>query len=458
MSEWREVLLSEISEDVSYGYTESASEKKIGPKFLRITDIQGGIVNWANVPYCSISEKDLEKYRLKKNDIVVARTGNSTGENYLFESDEVAVYASYLIKFSLAKDVFPKYVWYTMRSKNWWSFIEGNKTGSAQAGANAKTLSNFSLLLPPLPEQKAIAHILGILDEKIELNRQMNQTLGAMSQGLFRSWFVDFDPVIDNALAQGNPIPEELQARAEKRKGLSDSKKLLSTNPSLAAQFPSSFVFNETLGKWIPEGWEVGKLGDRYFVKGGYAFKSKDFVEESGIPVVKIKSIKGDNTVDKSELSMVKSSVAKKRQNFWLNNGDILMAMTGATIGKFGVLVKEDYELIVLNQRVAKFHPVNQDFKTIWFVYCYFNDSKNTDFIVNTAQGSAQPNISANEIMSAPIVKSNISLLIEFEKTVSKNFQKILENQKQIQTLTQLRDSLLPELICGRVRVPIETK
>src|SRR5690606_603913 len=154
------------------------------------------------------------KYRLKKNDIVVARTGNSTGENFLFNSDLLAVYASYLIKFSIKNNVHAKFVWYSMRTPTWWGFIEGNKTGSAQAGANAKVLSNFPVKLPPLPEQKAIAHILGKLDDKIELNRQMNQTLEEMAQALFKSWFVDFDPVFDNLPAgQAGALPDALRTK-----------------------------------------------------------------------------------------------------------------------------------------------------------------------------------------------------------------------------------------------------
>lgn len=88
-------------------------------------------------------------------------------------------------------------------------------------------IKQFKYSLPPLPEQKAIAHILGTLDEKIELNRRMNETLEQMAHTLFKSWFVDFDPVIDKALAAGNPIPEPLQKRAEKRKALGDKRKPL---------------------------------------------------------------------------------------------------------------------------------------------------------------------------------------------------------------------------------------
>ena len=107
--------------------------------------------------------------------------------------------------------------------------------------------------IPPLSEQKAIAHILGSLDDKIELNRRMNTTLEGMAQALFKSWFVDFDPVIDNALAAGNPIPEELAERAEvRRKALADG----TANRKAAKQFPAAFQLTEEMG-WIPEGWGV---------------------------------------------------------------------------------------------------------------------------------------------------------------------------------------------------------
>jgi type I restriction enzyme S subunit len=102
----------------------------------------------------------------------------------------------------------------------------------------------------------------------------MNQTLEAMAQALFKSWFVDFDPVLDNALAAGNPIPEALHAKAEKRKDVPDHLKLRTKNSTLAKLFPSAFVFNETLDKWIPEGWEVKSFGT-----GISNFQTKYFLE-----------------------------------------------------------------------------------------------------------------------------------------------------------------------------------
>ena len=124
-----------------------------------------------------------------------------------------------------------------------------------------ETFNHIEVSLPPPSEQKAIAHILGSLDDKIELNRRMNETLEAMAQALFKSWFVDFDPVIDNALAAGNPIPDELKERACLRRGfgrqakicqgLGDKRKSLPDD--IRRLFPSEFAYTEEMG-WIPKG------------------------------------------------------------------------------------------------------------------------------------------------------------------------------------------------------------
>lgn len=110
----------------------------------------------------------------------------------------------------------------------------------------------------------------------------MNQMLEAMAQTLFKSWFVDFDPVMDNLLAAGNHIPDEFEAMAEKWALVPDSKKLISTNPELVSKFPSSFVFNEMLGKWIPQGWLLEKLGKKVEIKRGISPRPiQDFMVEN---------------------------------------------------------------------------------------------------------------------------------------------------------------------------------
>ena len=132
-----------------------------------------------------------------------------------------------------------------------------NDIGSTIPGFNLGQLKSFRIRIPPLVQQQAIAQMLSSLDDKIELNRRMNVTLESMARALFKSWFVDFDPVIDNALAAGNPIPEPLIQRAQTRRDLGTKRKPLPKN--IQKLFPSSFVFDDDTG-WVPEGWDAGSI------------------------------------------------------------------------------------------------------------------------------------------------------------------------------------------------------
>ncbi len=155
--EWEVVKLGNYSKNISYGYTDSANEKRIGPKFLRITDIQDGYVDWSNVPYCNCSEKEFAKYKLIDGDIVFARTGATTGKSYLIKNPPISVFASYLIRVSINENYHPEFVSNFFKSSIYWMQINSQISGSAQGGVNAKKLSNLKIVLPELNEQQKIS-------------------------------------------------------------------------------------------------------------------------------------------------------------------------------------------------------------------------------------------------------------------------------------------------------------
>jgi len=187
MSEWKEYKLADLCEAINYGYTASASLEAVGPKFLRITDIVPQRVNWSEVPYCLISQDEHQKNKLEKGDIVIARTGATTGFNYMFNDDVDAVFASYLIRYRINKKIaLPLFINYALKSHLWIGFVEGIIGGSAQPGANAKMFGEFEINLPSLTEQRAIASILSSLDDKIDLLHRQNKTLEQLAETLFR--------------------------------------------------------------------------------------------------------------------------------------------------------------------------------------------------------------------------------------------------------------------------------
>ena len=158
--------LSDIATNIQYGFTQSSTTEKVGPKFLRITDIQGGQVNWKTVPYCNATEREFIKYELKTGDIVIARTGASTGENFYIYKPEKAVFASYLIRLQFKKLSIARYMAMHTRSIEYFDFITGILSGSAQPNANAQQLSSFEIKIPSEQLLEAFYALISIFDER----------------------------------------------------------------------------------------------------------------------------------------------------------------------------------------------------------------------------------------------------------------------------------------------------
>jgi type I restriction enzyme S subunit len=441
--EWKMVNLDEVASDVSYGYTESASSTKVGPHFLRITDIQNGTVEWSSVPYCPITKKDHEKYKLESGDIVIARTGNSTGENFLFQGLEDAVFASYLIRFRVDKQLaYPAFVWYNLRTKKWWDFIHNSKTGSAQAGANARVLAQYQFFLPPLPEQKRIAHILGTLDDKIELNRRMNATLEGMAQALFKSWFVDFDPVIDNALVAGNPIPDEFADRAEvRRQALADG----TANRETAKHFPSALQLTEAR-VWIPEGWEVKSLETLIQLIGGGTPKTSVQEYWNGtIPWFSVVDAPND-----SDVFVIDTD--KKITQAGINNSSARILRVGTTIisarGTVGKCALVGTEM-AMNQSCYGIQGASE----IADIYTYYTIREFVADLQQRGHGSVFNTITRDTFKSVCVPFGSADLTHTFDKTVAPFIGRIRANLSQKAELTKLRDTLLPKLISGELRI-----
>ncbi|MDE0322281.1 MAG: restriction endonuclease subunit S [Candidatus Poribacteria bacterium] len=164
---WEVVRLGDYCYKPDYGYTESANDSPVGPKFLRITDIQNDAVNWENVPYCICSEEIKEKHLLKTGDIVIARIGATTGKAYIIDDCPEAIFASYLIRVRTKDNLLPIFLAQYFRTNNYWRQIDQSKGGRLKGGVNIPILSHLVLPLPHLSEQQRIAEILQACDTKI---------------------------------------------------------------------------------------------------------------------------------------------------------------------------------------------------------------------------------------------------------------------------------------------------
>ena len=174
---WEMVRLGDYCYKPDYGYTESASNSPVGPKFLRITDIQNEEVNWETVPYCICSQEDREKYLLKAGDIVIARIGATTGKTYMVDDCIEAVFASYLIRVRTKDDLLPDFLVQYFRTNGYWEQINQSKGGRLKGGVNIPILSRLVLPLPHFSEQQKITEIMQAFDTKIAALEQETERL-----------------------------------------------------------------------------------------------------------------------------------------------------------------------------------------------------------------------------------------------------------------------------------------
>ena len=181
---WREATIRELASNIQYGLTQSASTEPVGPRFLRITDIQGGRVDWGNVPYCKVSPEEHERYRIKPGDVLVARTGASTGENIYLPVAPDAVFASYLVRFQFAEPSMGRLVAAFMRTPAYFEFVAGCIGGSAQPNASAQVLAGAQLAVPPPELAKRFADTIAPFDKRIAANNEESRTLAALRDAL----------------------------------------------------------------------------------------------------------------------------------------------------------------------------------------------------------------------------------------------------------------------------------
>lgn len=189
---WKIVSIKEVCEHPQYGFTASSSRTPIGPRLLRITDIQGGKVDWDTVPYCKCD--DVTKYQLKQGDVVFARTGATVGKSFLIsEVPKQAIFASYLIRLRVKEDISPEFLYYFFQSPDYWGQITDGQVGMAQPNVNGTRLAQIKIPIPPPAEQKRIVEKLDALSEKVralsDLQSAQSAALKSFKQSILHEAF-----------------------------------------------------------------------------------------------------------------------------------------------------------------------------------------------------------------------------------------------------------------------------
>jgi type I restriction enzyme, S subunit len=181
---WEVGTLGDLSLKPQYGYTASAKSEPIGPKFLRITDInKSAWIEWGSVPYCEMEDGDREKYRLHKGDVLIARMADP-GHGVMIEDDQDAVFASYLIRFRPRNVEYSRFLQYWLRSRSYWELVKGRGAGTTRVSLNAQVLSSFPLVIPPRSVASAFAELVGCLRVRVVANASETQLLAAARDAL----------------------------------------------------------------------------------------------------------------------------------------------------------------------------------------------------------------------------------------------------------------------------------
>ncbi|MGE3578214.1 MAG: restriction endonuclease subunit S [Vicinamibacterales bacterium] len=288
----------------------------------------------------------------------------------------------------------------------------------------------MSITLPPEPEQRAIAHILGTLDGKIELNRRMSETLEAMARALFKSWFVDFDPVRAKAEGRDPGLPT-----------------------ALADLFPDSFEDSE-LGE-IPKGWRVGTIGSIADVID-CLHSRKPERRESGLPLLQLSNIRDDGLVDMRDVYLIDGANYQK----WVSRmeaspGDCLITNVGR-VGAVAQMPTGQKAALGRNMTGIRCKPTSP-FPT-FLIECLLSGAMKDEMALNTDTGTI---LDALNVRSIPRLRfsrpSAPNVLESFERLVRPLRAQMESNLVASQTLAALRDTLLPKLISGELRVPLRS-
>ncbi len=365
--------------------------------------------------------------------IVVARGVGGTGDVKIANQDCYLTNLS--IKIDLDDKIIRKEFFYYLFKQNTLRYLD---SGSAQSQITINDLSNIEVVAP-LPEtQDSIIEKLRNLDKKIVINTSINQTLEQMSQTLFKSWFVDFDPVIDNALDAGNSIPEVLQSRVELRQKVRNSADFKPLQADIRALFPAEF--EETELGWVPKGWKEGSIPDIAFINSAsWGTKNQpDYVNYVDLSNAK------DGII--SSIENIPFEDAPSRARRILKKDDLIFGLVRPANRSFAYVHADG---LTGSTGFAVVRAKNTIYKN--FIYYFVTYDKNVEELARIADGGAYPAIKPDDICSLPLIIPPEEIVQRFDESTSR-FRDLMNNSLvQNDYLTNLRDTLLPKLISGEL-------
>ncbi len=436
-SELRKIPLGELTTYKKGFAFKSANYQDKGITVIRVSNFFGDSIDSSDLKYVSRFIADTNRsVSLKENDIVVATVGSWPNNPLSVVGRTVSVPSwasgalmnqnSVIIRSSSANFFDQKFIYYQMKTSAFKNHIISKAQGSAnQASITLNTIFSYPIWWPDQVTRKKVAEILFKIDCKVTLLQEKNKTLESIAQILFKSWFVDFDPVFAKQEGRQPEGMDELTA----------------------ALFPGNFEQSE-LGE-IPMGWEIKELKNVFDLFGGQAFKSKDYTSQ-GIFVLRTNNFKKGIAIKNHNDVFLPNSFLDLYKNFVCEAFDYHLVMVGASIGNTGMILPHLLPAL-RNQNMWCFRPKNKE--VISRLYLKFVIDKTSKELINFASGSARDFFKRDDFKNHKLIIPTEKILKSYSKIVDPFLEEISMNSNKIETLLNLRDILLPRLILGQLRL-----
>lgn len=355
-----------------------------------------------------VSDEDkirLCKYSLQKGDIVFSRVGSVDRCAYVSQNENGWLFSGRLLRVRPKSILSDKYAFYWITQESIKEFVRKIAVGATMPSINTELLSQVPISFPPLDEQRAIAAVLSSLDNKIELLREQNKTLEATAQAIYREWILKFNFFGASGKMIASPLGE------------------------------------------IPEGWRVGYLTDVFDFMEGPGIRNWQYTE-SGRRFINIRLIQDGDINIKGANFVSEEEAESAYKHFHLQERDMVVSTSG-TLGRSAIVRKEHLPLI-LNTSVIRFRPIDKI--SYGFMYQFLQSRFFQSELESLASGSVQLNFGPVHLKQIEMIIPSKAILKLFAEVVNPLYKKISFNLSQAQTLSSLRDILLPKLMRGEVR------